>query len=391
MSPLGIAFGIALTAGVVVAWTPRSWRVSLAIASISIVAALWAVTAKSIRLPWQTIPVALIGVWGFIQLAFGASAIPHTTLRSSSLLAVSAIVFILGSQILQNRRARHSFLNLMLWVSTVLAGLAMLQTYTSPGLVLWLFPAEDSVLGTFYYRNQFAAFMEIAAPIALWQILRERVAVGGICYAVIFAATLTSASRSGVTLVSAELIIFLAFMVFQQQLPLKSAVSLVTVFALLLAGASIIAGTERTVNHFETPDFYDVARRQMANSTLKLIAERPWTGWGVGTWRAVYPRFATFDLAAIANEAHNDWLQWAAEGGIPFALLFAVLAIWLVKPSVESVWGMGVPMVLVHSYVDYPLREPAVAFLWFAMAGAVAQTTWASSTPGQDVMPVSSE
>jgi len=153
-------------------------RVSLAIASISIVAALWAVTAKSIRLPWQTIPVALIGVWGFIQLAFGQAPflIPPCGVPAYWLSPQSSS----SSDRRFCKPPRSAFiLNLMLWVSTVLAGLAMLQTYTSPGLVLWLFPAEDSVLGTFYYRNQFAAFMEIAAPIALWQILRERVAVGG--------------------------------------------------------------------------------------------------------------------------------------------------------------------------------------------------------------------
>jgi O-antigen ligase len=342
-----LALNVALAAGLAVAWSPRSWRIAVAIASISIATLLWALTARTVRLPLQTIPVALMGAWGFAQIFLRTSVVPHLTLRSSVTWAMCAIAFVLGSQIARSRRSRRSFLEAMLWVSTGLGALAMLQAYTSDGRVLWLFPADEGVLGTFYSRNQFAAFMEIGAPIALWQVMREKVALGGVCYAVMFAATLTSASRAGVILVSAELVVFLALMVFQHRMPLKSAASVVAILLVLVAGASAIAGTEQTLNKFQDPNLYGV-RQPLVDSTLKMIAQRPWTGSGLGTWRAMYPGFATFDLAEIANEAHNDWLQWAAEGGVLFSLLL-------------------------HAYVDFPLREPALAFLWFAMAGALTQ------------------
>jgi O-antigen ligase len=106
---------------------------------------------------------------------------------------------------------------------------------------------------------------------------------------------------------------------------------------------------------------------------LKLIAERPWFGYGMGTWRAVYPRAATFDMALLANEAHNDWAQWTSDGGIPFSLLILALVIGVAKPATRSIWGLGVLSVMVHSCFDYPIREPALSFLWFALAGAVSQ------------------
>lgn len=95
-SPLAVALGVALTAGLAVAWSPRSWRIAVAITSISLVAVLWAVTARTIRLPLQTIPVALMGAWGFAQLFLGSSVVPHLTLRSSVTWAVCAIAFVLG-------------------------------------------------------------------------------------------------------------------------------------------------------------------------------------------------------------------------------------------------------------------------------------------------------
>jgi O-antigen ligase len=380
---LATVFAVALTAGIVVAWSPRYWRVGVAIASLSLAALLWAAAARNVRLPLQMIPVALMGVWGIAQLAIRSSVVPNLTLRSGVIWIACAVSFLLGSQLGLGRHSRHAFLDLILWISTGLAVLAMLQTYTSEGRELWIFPAEDSVTGTFFYRNQFAGFMELCAPIALWQVLRERVFFGGTCYAIMFAATLTSASRAGVVLVAAELVVFLVMMVIERRIELSSAASLVVILAALVTAAAMVAGTQQTLRKFEDPNQYGV-RGPLLDSTLKMIAERPWTGSGLGTWRFEYPRFATFDMAVIANEAHNDWAQWAAEGGIPFALLMAVLGVWLGRASFRSVWGLGVPVVLVHSYVDYILREPALAFLWFAIAGMLTWRGRGNASPATD-------
>jgi hypothetical protein len=49
-----------------------------------------------------------------------------------------------------------------------------------------------------------------------------------------------------------------------------------------------------------------------------------------------------------------------------------MLALWSLQPALDSLWGMGVPVIFVHSLVDYPLREPALAAVFFAMMGALA-------------------
>ena len=102
-----------------------------------------------------------------------------------------------------------------------------------------------------------------------------------------------------------------------------------------------------------------------------MIPVHPWFGSGLGTWPSEYPGFATGDSGLYVNAAHNDWAQWASEGGYPFLLFMAVFAILLVKPSLESVWGLGVLAVLIHAFVDYPLQDPALAFLWFALVGGL--------------------
>lgn len=370
--PLAVAFGIALLSGILIDWSPRYFRVTTPIVAISAVAAVWALTARRVNLPWQTVLVALITVWAPMQLVVHATRVPWLTTQRSIEWAMGAVCFVLGSQILGERRNRDAFLNLILWAMTILAVAAMLQKYVTPGQILGIIPVSDSVVGTVYYKNWFAAMMELAAPIALWQVYNGKIAIGGLCYATMCAATITSESRMGVILLLVEFLVALMLLVAGRRMRMKSAVSLVAILALLVAAAAGVAGTDRIRERFEESNTYAL-RGTLLASTLKMIPRHPWQGSGSGTWPSEYPGFATYDLGLYVNAAHNDWAQWASEGGVPFFLLMAALAIWLAKPSLQSVWGLGVLSVMAHSWVDYPLQDPALAFLWFAMAGGFTQ------------------
>jgi len=366
----------ALLCGILVAWSPRYWAVSVAITSISILAVcravVWLLTrGRNVELPNQTGLMVLIGAWGFLQIAFHTTVSPQLTLDSSILWALSGAAFVLGAQLVRDRASRKLFLELLLWSLTALAVIAMLQFYNTPLRVFGIFPAMEGVTGTFLSSNQFAALMEVAAPMALWYMLERNPATGGLCYAMILAATITAASRAGVILVFAELLVFLGIAMVTRRRETKAILFIFGGLTLLVALAALIAGTDVIKARFEDKNPYAI-RRELFDSTVKLIAQRPWLGYGMGTWRAVYPRMATFDMARLANEAHNDWAQWASDGGIPFLVLMAALVIWIAKPAFRSVWGLGVLSVMVHSYFDYPIREPALAFLWFALAGTLA-------------------
>lgn len=369
---LAVAFALALIAGILVDWSPHYWRVCVGIAGISLVGVIWAVTARNIELPWQTILVASIAVWAPVQLALHVTRVPWPTTQRSIEWAMSAVCFVLGSQILHGRRSRDAFLNFALWAMTVLAVAAMLQMYLTPGRVFGIIPVGDNVVGTVYYKNWFAALMELAAPIALWQVYNGKTVLGGLCYAAMFAATISSASRMGVILVLAEFLVALVLMVVGRRTPLKSAVSVVTVLALLVAAASAVAGTDKILDRLQEANAYGFRGTVLA-STLKMIPAHPWMGSGMGTWPSEYPRFATYDDGSFVNATHNDWAQWASEGGVLFPLLMAALALWLARRSLVSIWGLGIVSVMIHSYVDYPLQDPALAFLWFAFAGSLAQ------------------
>ena len=102
-----------------------------------------------------------------------------------------------------------------------------------------------------------------------------------------------------------------------------------------------------------------------------MIAERPLAGFGLGTFARVYPAYARFDLGAVVEHAHNDWLEWAAEGGIFYALAWFALAISVVKPAVRSIWGIGVIAVFLHALVDYPFARFGVSAWTMALIGTL--------------------
>jgi O-antigen ligase len=370
---LATALGVALLAGIMVAWTPRYWAICVAVGSVSVVAAIWALLARDVALPFQTILVVPLTAWGTLQLATHQTLVRWPTLLASIAWIMGGVSFVLGSQILKGRRNRKAFLDLMMWAAAALAVAATFQLYVTPGKLLGMIPVADSVVGTFFYKNQFAALMELAAPIALWKVFEGEVLPGGLCYAAMFAATLASGSRAGVLLVSMEFLVFLILMVVRRRMPVKSIAAIVAVVLVLMAGAALVAGTEKIRSRFEERNPFAL-RRNLLEATMKMIPQHPWFGSGMGTWPLVFPRFATFDSSVYVNEAHNDWAQWTAEGGLPFTVLLAALVLSLMRPALRSVWGLGVISVIGHSFVDYPLREPVLMFLFFTLAGAVTKT-----------------
>ena len=72
------------------------------------------------------------------------------------------------------------------------------------------------------------------------------------------------------------------------------------------------------------------------------------------------------------DHAHNDWLEWAADGGIPYALAWLVVAVSVVKPAARSVWGWGVIAVFLHAFVDYPFARFGVSAWTMALIGALS-------------------
>ncbi len=88
-------------------------------------------------------------------------------------------------------------------------------------------------------------------------------------------------------------------------------------FAAIFTMLIVAAGPSGMLARFRQPDPY-AARREYSEAGLKMILARPLTGFGLGDYATVYPGFAVADDGLHINQAHNDWVQWAAEGDCLF-------------------------------------------------------------------------
>lgn len=144
----------------------------------------------------------------------------------------------------------------------------------------------------------------------------------------------------------------------------------------LLFGAIFImlimaAGPAEMLKKFNSPDPY-AGRREYSESSLKMIRARPWMGFGLGNWATVYPGYALFDDGLHVNQAHDDWVQWGAEGGLPLLAIMVGIAAWTFRQAFRTMWGIGAAAVFVHCLVDYPIQRISVSLVMFLMLAALA-------------------
>jgi len=374
------ALAAILLFGVLTCWAPGYWPEALVEISAFGMVAWWIIRRKIDTSGPAFYVITGLALWGPAQLASGLTACRFQTAKAALYWGANAATFFVARAICNSQDSRNRFLRSLLWLGSIVSLFVVLEFFTSAGKVFWWFSSgQDRVFGPFLYKNACAAFVELLFPLAVYQSLlddRDSLVYIGAA-ATMFAAVMTTASRAGGTLLAGELGV-LVFLTSRRGIIapdlLHRRLRWTAIFSVALIG---VVGWQTTVYKFAEPEPYRI-RGELLRSSLSMAAERPMTGFGLGTWSTVYPAYARFDDGLAANHAHCDWVEWSAEGGVLFAALVVWLAAWSFKPSVNSLWGIGVPAVFMHSLVDYPLREPALAAVLFALTGALAARTSSS-------------
>ena len=327
---------------------------------------------------WEPWFVYLIPLWGVLQIVTHTTASTFETRQELLRWGALAGVFFLSQSVCSTKKARRLFLTIVLGFGTVMAILCLLQLFTSQGHVLWIIPSGyDDVYATFQNRNNFAQYIEVLLPIALWRALRSGweawwyPLLGGVLYA----SVIGSASRAGTVLCTAEIVTMLIIGFVKLHNPKTGKRSHTTTAILLFIPAlavvfTLAVGWQRVWQRFEEPDPFQ-SRREFLIAAVHMAEHQPLTGFGLGTFTEVYQRFAVKDFPFYANHAHNDWAEFAADGGIPFLLLVLIPFAAAIPATFRHPWAIGLIAVMAHACVDYPFPRPAVSGWMFALLGAL--------------------
>jgi O-antigen ligase len=271
-----------------------------------------------------------------------------------------------------------------------------------------------SATGTYINHNHFAGLLEMILPLALGlafyhaqkarrhsrhSFVRDFLHKLGhpemlksvlllLVATVLFLATVFSLSRMGMISMVASLGVMGAVLCTGRNRSLLAA-ALTLILVASGVAASMWVGVAPVVEHFEQLPRNEASaqssegRVALWRDTLKLIGVHPWTGVGLGCFEVAFTTVQSIQLTYVADHAHNEYLELAAEFGLPAAVLLFSLLFWLAgrilrasrcaRSSLTRALALGslggTSALLVHSAADFNLYIPANGLVFAVLLG----------------------
>ncbi|MBK5940064.1 O-antigen ligase family protein [Halochromatium roseum] len=309
----------------------------------------------------------------------------------------------------QCRRSRNRSLLLKLFIAAqaAYAGYGLIVDFSGLNSILWFDKqAYQGVLtSTFVNRNNYATYagLGILAALALMlRSLRQLLARDAEPRARLrdFVETLASA---GWLLVMAALLCFLALLLTESRMGLVAFLAALTLLLLgwslrlpsgqtraiglglmslplLLLVINLMLSGDQTTARFAHLFTQGDTRLDAYPLIQQAIAERPWTGYGLGSFESAFRLVRDAQIPSLLRRAHNDYLELALEIGWPATLalisafgllLAAALRMILQRDEFEFALLFVVATVQIglHSLVDFSMQMPAVVFAYLFLAG----------------------
>lgn len=202
--------------------------------------------------------------------------------------------------------------------------------------------ARRPVIGPFVNANYFASFLLVGFAGSLAVLSSQNavlVRAGAALAAAFLYFGVTQAWSRGAT-ISAIAVLAVAILRFARKYSV-SWVKVAAVTALLVVVAAASPGLVRKFADLGQQDPYNYMRAQVWLGALKVIGQNPIWGVGLGQFVHVSKQFAPPVEGTVARFlkrpgiAHSEYLQLAAESGIPAALLLITIAAYLVWLAVR--------------------------------------------------------
>lgn len=346
------------------------------------------------------------------------SADPYSTrLFAFQLLALTLVVLLICRYVRNSDRLRKLiFVVISVGVVSALFGIVRQQLQHSPGFLLPALPIGNRSFGQFINRNHFALLLEMCLGLSLGLILTElgryrRLVFVLLVTALLWVALIYSNSRGGI-LASLCQLVFFAVLVDPIRLLTRNTsdssehgprnfaskivvrVFLIVVLVGLFAYGVTWIGGEPVVSNFQlaTSDFSqqemqdntNTSRKEIWSSTWQMFKAHPIAGLGFGGYWIGITRYHRASGEISPQQAHNDYLELLASGG----LLGTALVIWLLViiarsarrrlQSVDVEYRAacigsltGLFGAAIHSFVDFGIHITINALVLFTLIAIV--------------------
>jgi putative inorganic carbon (HCO3(-)) transporter len=411
----------ALVSVAILSLPAASARPSLHLGPLAFALALFAVaiTLQLVPFPsaWlRVLSSSALDVVRTFDLAAGAHPDRHALSIAPQLTAMGLVLFasfsllVVGSARLVTIRGPRALASGVAIIGVLLALTAIIQKPLFTGKIygFWTPEAAGEPFGPFVNKNHFAGWMVMALPLTLGLLcggiargmhhvkptVRDRLLwlsspeanrlllLAGAAGVMALALVLTM-SRSGIA--ATMLALVLTNVVALRRLGTTTRRTIATgylVFVVILVTAWV--GVDTIGRRFASADWSELNGRRGAWADAAGIASKyPLTGTGLNTYGVATLFYQHHDLAYHYAEAHNDYLQLAAEGGllliVPAVLCVAALGATVWKrfkeeTSSSSYWirigaVTGLAAIALQETVEFSLQMPGNAALFAVLCG----------------------
>lgn len=328
------------------------------------------------------LPLVLIVILFLVSLAYTPS--PHVAAGEILTWLSYLVIFFSASQV--TGRDINGIVLASLLGGAVMGGIAILQYFFIDPLPLA--GGQYRIYSTLGNPNHVGGYLAIVIPAGMGLVIfsgarsRKLLVTVFIALAVCGAALLASRSRGAMLGAGVGVLALIAAAAGRR---VRSAGRLIAA-ALVLAVVAVLVTATLTMKEAR-PGKDSVQWRLLAwRGITEMIKEKPVTGWGAGSLNLVYLDFQAkvldgtddagtrISATGILKMAHNEYLQLAAEEGVPAAILFIILVAacaWSAFRGGPAGAGPGAAVVsfATLSLTGFPLRFAATGFLFFVLAG----------------------
>jgi hypothetical protein len=309
------------------------------------------------------------------------------------LLLLGFILLFVTARRTFERGGVRTFVRIVAVMGLVLAGIALAQDATARGLMYWRFaPAREGPrpFGPFINRNHFATWAMMAVPLSAGYLAARAAArphrrgagwrrnvltaLDGRAWMLVASSVLlivgtaASLSRSGLIGLTAAMLCSSLLMTSGAPASRRPAPRAAAYFILMAVAGTLGILTEvgpaAIAGRFGASGTALADRLAIWHDTLPVVRAFWLTGTGLGTFQAAMAVYQHSKPEVIFNQAHNHYLQVAAEGGllvaIPAWLAFAAL----LKAGWDSLRVDQSPMYYIRAGAASGLAGVAVQSLW---------------------------
>ncbi len=328
-----------------------------------------------------------------------------------------ALLFLLGAQLLSSRSGLRQLLWVTVTTGSLVALIGIIQHLSNSNLGL---TAVNNGASVFINRNWAAGFMNLATPAALVLLFRAEghraTCLAALGYFLCLSYSLVTLSQGHWLALAAALCVLLILFRFNPQiratfassrrrLTIATVSSLISPLILILP--SLVYEPLPGTGDQSTYSGSISARLNFYRNTLEMISDSPLTGSGPGTFYTSFQSYysnpvnitTTTEIKGVAN-AHNDYLEYLAELGIPAGILMILLlaTIWYSawkmannrnspdQAIIGAAFLLSITALYFHALVDFPLSTPTPSIWLWTLAGALS-IVWVDRARNQASIP----